>query len=137
MIDRARLVALIAGPALLALSAVLAPWYALGEYRPDGWEATWWVRAAVVLAVATIVLARLGALRAVRVTATTTLLAVAFRVLLPPDFGFGFDGLEVPTEPRAGAFAGLGGAAAAALAAWFPRGSANEPEPALGDQDPQ
>ena len=35
-----------AASAVVALSAVLLPWYALDAYEPNGWHATDWARAA-------------------------------------------------------------------------------------------
>jgi hypothetical protein len=49
--------------------------------------------------------------------AVAALVLVAGRVALPPDFGFDFDGLDVPVERRAGAWIGLAAAALAVAAA--------------------
>ena len=109
--------AALGGCAALALSVLLLPWYALDEYVPSGWQATWWARAALVLAVAAAVVLRLapGATGAAAVLTSLALGAVAFRVALPPDFGFDFDGLDVPVERRAGSWTGLAAAALAAV----------------------
>ena len=96
----------------LALSIVLLPWYALGDYVPNGWDATAWLRAALVLAALNLAVVRSGGTGSAGLAATALVL-VAGRVALPPDFGFDFDGLDVPVERRAGAWIGL---AAAALA---------------------
>jgi hypothetical protein len=116
----ARATGLVASAAL-ALSIVLLPWYALDDYVPNGWDATFWARAALVLAVANLVLLRLrpGSAGSVALTAAALAL-VAARVALPPDFGFDFDGLDVPVERRIGAWTGLLAAAAALAAALAP-----------------
>jgi hypothetical protein len=111
----ARPVALAANGAL-AISIVLLPWYALGDYVPNGWDATVWLRAALVLAALNLVAARAGGAGSAALAAAALLL-VAGRVVLPPDFGFDFDGLEVPVERRAGAWIGLAAAALALAAA--------------------
>lgn len=102
--------------ALLAVVILLLPWYALGEYVPNGWDATFWLRVAVVLVILGILRVRGGGPPSVPLAATVLAL-VAFRVALPPDFGFDFDGLEVPVERRAGAYAGLALASVALVAA--------------------
>jgi len=110
---RRRLAAIVAN-AVLALSVVVVPWYALAAYTPSGWQATWLARLALVLALAGIVLLRLG--RPPRDLLAPSLLAlvlVAYRVALPPDFGFDLDGLEVPVERRPGALIALASAVAA------------------------
>jgi hypothetical protein len=100
-----------AGFAITALAVVLAPWYALDDYVPNGWDATWWARlaalAGMALASAEAARARLPLDRrlAARIRiglAALAAAAVAFRLAVPPDFGFAFDGLEVPTERRVG-----------------------------------
>jgi hypothetical protein len=97
----------IAAYALLALSIVLLPWYELGDYVPNGWDATFWARAALILALIQIVLlrARTGPVIAVGVLVA---LFIAFRVALPPDFGFDFNGLSVDVTRRIGSWVGLG-----------------------------
>jgi hypothetical protein len=97
----------IAAYALLALSIVLLPWYELGDYVPNGWDATFWARAALILALIQILLlrARTGPVIAVGVVIA---LFIAFRVALPPDFGFDFDGLTVDVTRRVGSWVGLG-----------------------------
>ncbi len=111
-------VAPIAGVALVA-AILLLPWYSLGEYDPSGWEASFWLRAALVLTLLATLALRfevIGA-RAFAGAALVVLAMVAFRVALPPDFGFDFDGLDVPVDRSLGAWAGLGAAVAFAVAA--------------------
>ena len=106
--------AALAANAALALSVVLLPWYALAEYTPSGWQATWLARLALVLALGGIVLLRLGRPpRDLVAPALAALVLVVYRVALPPDFGFDLDGLEVPVERRPGALIALGSAVAA------------------------
>ena len=104
------------GSGLLALSIVLLPWYALGDYVPNGWDATAWLRAALVLAALNLVAVRGGGAGSAAL-AVAALVLGAGRVALPPDFGFDFDGLDVPVERRAGAWIGLAAAALAVAAA--------------------
>ena len=111
----ARAIALAAN-AGLALSILLLPWYALGDYVPNGWDASAWLRAALVLAALNLVAVRAGGTGSAALTAATLVL-VAGRVALPPDFGFDFDGLEVPVERRFGAWLGLGAALLAMVVA--------------------
>lgn len=105
-----------AANAALALSIVLLPWYALGDYVPNGWDATAWLRVALVLAALNLVALRGGGAGSAAL-ALPALVLVAARVALPPDFGFDFDGLDVPVERRAGAWVGLAAAVAAAAVA--------------------
>jgi hypothetical protein len=105
---------------VLALAVVLTPWYALDDYVPNGWDATWWARAAAILALAAIVALRLGHDRVAVALIGAALGCVLVRVIAPPDFGFAFDGLEVPTERRWGLWLALG-AALVALLAMVPR----------------
>jgi hypothetical protein len=104
-----------------ALSVMALPWFALGEYVASGWQATWLARLALLAAVLAAVLLRLGGdrwRRAAAALAAVALVLVAFRAALPPDFGFDFGGLEVPTERRFGLWVGMAAAAIAAVAAW-------------------
>jgi peptidoglycan/LPS O-acetylase OafA/YrhL len=102
----------IAGFAVAALSVAVLPWYALDDYVPNGWDATWWARVALAASLAGLALASAGVgPRARLALAAVALAAVAYRLAVPPDFGFGFDGLDVPTDRRAGPWV-----AAAALA---------------------
>jgi hypothetical protein len=104
---------------VLGLAVVLTPWFALDEYLPNGWDATWWARAAAILALLAIVALRIGRDRIALALIAAALACVAVRVIAPPDFGFGFDGLDVPTERRFGVWLATGGAALALLlAAW-------------------
>lgn len=109
-------VAAIAACALLAASVVLTPWYALADYVPNGWDATWWARAAVLAALAAIVALRLRRDMAAALLAALGLVCVVVRTAAPPDFGFAFDGLSVPVERRWGLWLALA-AAVMALAA--------------------
>jgi hypothetical protein len=111
-----------AGFAVVALAVVLAPWFALDDYVPNGWDATWWARLALLSALAGLALASteaarlrlpLAPRRAARIRiglAAVAAAAIAFRLAVPPDFGFAFDGLEVPTERRVGPVLALAGA---------------------------
>jgi hypothetical protein len=96
-----------AASAVLALSVVLLPWYALDAYEPNGWDATWWARAAAIAAVVAIALLRFGLYRLATAAALVALACVAYRVITPPDFGFGFDGLSVPVGRRIGCWVAL------------------------------
>ena len=110
--------AALASSGLLAASILLLPWYGLGAYEPNGWDATFWLRVALVLAVLNLVGVRARERASGSVPlAAAALVLVALRVLLPPDFGFDFDGLEVPVERRVGAWIGLAAAAGALAAA--------------------
>ena len=108
--------AAIAGGAVLALSVVLLPWYSLDAYEPNGWDATWWARAAVLAAVMNIVLVRLGRYRAAVLAAALAVACVVVRVAAPPDFGFAFDGLKVSTQRQAGCWVALASSLVALLA---------------------
>ena len=116
----ARKVAL-AGCAVLALAVVLTPWYALDDYVPNGWDATWWARVALVAALAAALALRLGNRTVALALATLALACVAYRAIVVPDFGFGFSGLHVPVARRWGVWlalaAGLVAVAALALPA--------------------
>ena len=105
-----------AASAVVALSAVLLPWYALDAYEPNGWHATDWARAATAAAIVTIVLLRFGLYWAATLTAAVALACVAYRVIEPPDFGFAFDGLSVPVERRIGCWTALASSLVAVLA---------------------
>jgi hypothetical protein len=96
------------GCALLALAVVLTPWYALDDYVPNGWDATWWARIALVAALAAAVALRLGRRREALALLVVALACVVFRAIAVPDFGFGFDGLDVPVERRWGLWVALG-----------------------------
>jgi hypothetical protein len=102
---------------VLALAVVLTPWYALDDYTPNGWDATWWARIALVAALAAIVALRLGRAREAALLAALALACVAFRTIVVPDFGFGFDGLEVPVERRFGLWVALAAAGVATASA--------------------
>jgi peptidoglycan/LPS O-acetylase OafA/YrhL len=93
-----------AGFAITALAVVLLPWFRLDDYTPNGWDATWWARLALLAAVGGLVLASIDRAPQLRLAlALVASAAIAFRLVVPPDFGFAFDGLEVPTERRVGA----------------------------------
>ena len=115
-IDRLRAAA-IGGAALLALATVLTPWFALDDYTPNGWDATWWARLALLAAVVAIVALRLGEDRPAAALLALALACVAFRAIFPPDFGFGFDGLDVGTERNWGLWVALAGAVVGLVAA--------------------
>jgi hypothetical protein len=106
----------IAASAVLALSVAFLPWYALESYEPNGWDATWWARGAAAAAIVTIVLLRFRLYAAAAPAAAVGLACVAVRVISPPDFGFGFDGLTVPVERRIGSWVALASSSLALLA---------------------
>jgi hypothetical protein len=90
---------LLSGSAVLALSIVVLPWYALDDHVTNAWDATWLARGALAFALMNIVLARIGGPAPLAAGAAVAALAlVAVRVAVPPDFGFDFDGLNVPVE---------------------------------------
>jgi hypothetical protein len=106
----------VAASGVTGLSVVLLPWYALDAYEPNGWDATWWARAALVAAVLTILALRFDRPRLATLTAALALALIAIRVASPPDFGFAFDGLKVPVERLAGCWVALGSSLLALLA---------------------
>jgi hypothetical protein len=109
----------IAASAVVALSVVFLPWYALDAYEPNGWDATWWARGAAAAAIATIVLLRFRLYAIATAAAALALACVAVRVIAAPDFGFGFDGLTVPVHRRIGCWVALASASLAlGLSAW-------------------
>ena len=90
--------------AATALATVFLPWFALGEYTPNGWDATWWARLALLASLFGLALASVPGAGRLRVAAAAiAAAAIALRLAIPPDFGFGYDGLDVPTERRIGA----------------------------------
>ncbi len=99
--------AAIAGCAVLALAVVLTPWYALDDYVPNGWDATWWARGALVAALAGALALRFGRRREAVVLIAVALACVVFRAIVAPDFGFGFGGLDVPVQRRWGLWLAL------------------------------
>ena len=106
-----------AGFAILGLAVVALPWYSLDDYTPNGWDATWFARIALIAAVVGLATADAAGLGRVRLAAAAVAVAaVAFRLIAPPDFGFGFDGLDVPTERSFGAPVALAGALTALAA---------------------
>ena len=116
------------GFAILALATVLLPWYRLDDYTPNGWDATWFARIALVAAAVGLVA---GPSRVRVAAAAMAVLAVAYRLAVPPDFGFAFDGLEVPTERRIGVAVALA-AALTALVAELLRAPRARPDPSPG-----
>jgi hypothetical protein len=123
----------IAASAVLALSVVLLPWYSLDAYEPNGWDATWWARAALTAAVLAILALQLGRYRAAAALALLATVFVAYRTAQPPDFGFGFDGLDVPVKRLTGCWVALGSSLLALLASSrlaLARQEAPEPPPA-------
>lgn len=105
-----------AASAVLALSVVLLPWYSLDAYEPNGWDATWWARAALGAALLTIIALQFGRDRVAAAVALLAVAFVAYRTAQLPDFGFGFDGLKVPVERLAGCWVALGASFLALLA---------------------
>ena len=124
---RLRLVA-IAASGVVGLSVVLLPWYALDAYEPNGWDATWWARAALAAALVNIVALRFDRPRLATLAAALALAFIAYRVAVPPDFGFAFDGLTVPVERQVGCWVALASSLRALLAssrlAWWGREAA-------------
>lgn len=121
-----------AGFAVLALATVLLPWYRLDDYTPNGWDATWWARLALTAAVVGLALGSVKGMSRIRLAAAgIAVLAIAYRLAVPPDFGFAFDGLEVPTERGIGAPIALAGALTA-LAAELLRARRARPGPSPG-----
>jgi hypothetical protein len=116
--------AAVAANAATALAVALVPWFALDDYRPNGWDATWWARGAAVAAIAASLLLRMRRDRLATAACAVALACIAFRVISPPDFGFGFDGLTVPVERLAGCWVALASSLLALLAsarlAWWP-----------------
>lgn len=118
---------------MLAAAILLLPWYRLGQYEPNGWDASFWLRVTVILALLNLLTVRADARGAGSpALAAAALALVAMRVVLPPDFGFDFDGLEVPVERRFGAWVGLGAAASVLAAALLRRVPRKPPSRAGG-----
>ena len=119
--------------AVLALSVALLPWYTLDAYEPNGWDATWWARAALAAALVNLVALQVGRDRLAVAAALVAFACVVVRVVAPPDFGFAFDGLKVPVERQAGCWVALAASLLALLVsarlAWRPARPA-PPEPA-------
>jgi hypothetical protein len=123
----------IAASGVAGLSVVLLPWYRLDAYEPNGWDATWWARAALAAALLNIVGLRFHRTGLAALAAALALALIAIRTASPPDFGFAFDGLKVPVERQAGCWVALGSSLLALLAsswlAWA-RAEAASPPPA-------
>jgi hypothetical protein len=115
---------------VLALSVVLTPWYALGDYIPNGWDATWWARIALLAALAGTLALRFGRRREAIALIAVALACVALRAIVVPDFGFAFDGLKVPVERRWGIWVALAAGAVALVAAAYPAGGGASLRPA-------
>ena len=110
-------IGVLAGGALVIAIALL-PWFALDEYTASGWDSGWLVRgAAIAAALNVIVIRTAGDPRASLALAAVAAALVGAAVIWPPDFGFGFDGLDVPVERRVGCWVGLGLALVALAAA--------------------
>ena len=125
------------GFALTGLAVVLLPWYRLDDYTPNGWDATAWGKVALLAAAAGLALASAGALPQARAgLAAAAVAAIAFRLAVPPDFGFAFDGLEVPTERAIGAPVALA-TALLALAAELLRLRARRARPGPSPDSPR
>ena len=120
--------------AATALAIVLLPWFRLDDYTPNGWDATWWARLALLASVIGLALTWVpGAERARAALAAVAAAAIAFRLAVPPDFGFAFDGLDVPTERSVGAPVALATALLAlALEARRLRARPARPDPSPG-----
>ena len=117
--DRRRLVA-VAALGVLGLTVAVTPWFSLGDYTPNGWDATWWGRGALAASLAGIVALRIHRDRAAAVLAGLALACVAVRAIAPPDFGFAFDGLDVPVARAWGLWVALGaGVVALAASLWL------------------
>ena len=120
--------------AVLALSVVLLPWYALDSYEPNGWDATWWARGALAAALVNIVAIRFDRPRLAVFAAATGLALIAIRTASPPTFGFDFDGLTVPVQRQAGLWVALSASLLALLAsarlAWRQAQAVPPPPPA-------
>ena len=109
--------AALAALAVLGLTIVLTPWFTLDTYTANGWDATWWARAALAAAVASMVALRIRRDREAAALAAVALACVALRAVVPPDFGLAFDGVDVPTERSWGLWVALGAALLGLLAA--------------------
>jgi peptidoglycan/LPS O-acetylase OafA/YrhL len=119
--------------AATALAVVLLPWYTLDDYTPNGWDASWWIRLALLAALLGLALGAAGEAGRLRhALAAAAVAAIAFRLAVPPDFGFDFDGLDVPTERAWGAYVGL----ATALGALLAEGLRLRARPAPPDPSP-
>ena len=77
--------------------------------RPLDWR--------IPAAIAAIVALRVGRAREAAAGALVALACVAFRAIAVPDFGFGFDGLEVPTAREFGLWIAMAAALVATAAA--------------------
>ena len=130
----------IGASAVLALSVVLLPWYALDSYMPSGWDATWWARAAVGAALVNIVALQARRQRIAASAALIAAVAVLVRVVAPPDFGFGFGGvLTVPVGRQAGLWVALAASLLALLASALlasRQARPSSPEPAAPSPPP-
>ena len=122
----------IAACAVLALSVAFLPWYSLGAYEPNGWDATWWARGAAGAAIVTIVLLRFRLYAFATAAAAVALACVAVCVITPPDFGFGFDGLTVPVERGIGCWVALGSSLLALMASALRTASSAAARPSRG-----
>ena len=117
--------------ALTGLAIVLLPWFELDDYTPNGWDASWWIRLALLAVLVGLAVPEGGRLRAA--LAAVAVAAIGFRLAVPPDFGFDYDGLDVPTERAFGAYVALATALAALLAeALRLRGRPAPPDPSPG-----
>lgn len=128
--------AAVAANAAVCLSVVLLPWYGLDDYVASGWDATVWARAALILALVNLMAIRARGATGSRTLALAVLALIAFRVALPPDFGFDFDGLDVPVERRPGAWVALGAALTAAALAGLPARESGRASPSRSASEP-
>jgi hypothetical protein len=116
-----------AGLAACGLAIALLPFFKLDDHTPNGWDASWWIRLALLAALVGIVAERLRL-----AAAAVAVVAIAFRLAVPPDFGFAYDGLDVPTDRAWGAYVAL----ATALAALLAEGLRLRARPAPPDPSP-
>jgi uncharacterized membrane protein len=120
----------------LALLVVMLPWFRLGPYEPNGWDATWWLRVALAAAVVNSLALRMERDRIALAAACVAVACIAVRIVAPPDFGFGFDGLKVSVHREPACWVGLALSLLALLGsarlAWRPERSEPpaSPEPA-------
>ena len=118
--------------ALTGLAIALLPWFRLDDYAPNGWDASWWIRLALLAVIAGLLVPE-SSPRLRLAAAAVAVAAIAFRLIVPPDFGFDYDGLDVPTERAFGAWVGLATALAALLAEALPlRARPAPPDPSPG-----
>ena len=99
------------GLAATGIAIALLPFFKLDDYTPNGWDASWWIRLALIASLIGLVVERLRLAAAAIAVAT-----IALRLAVPPDFGLDYDGLNVPTERAFGVYVALAAAITALLA---------------------